>query len=366
MNRTSATLGATTVAQPTSVQKIASLIFFAILAAFLLASSFQASAQEKAASGKTYKILVIHSYHSPWRWTDGQVEGFKEGLGAVKAEYKVFQMDTKQVSLKDSVEKKAAAAKALIESWKPDLVYTTDDDVQEHVARHYVDSKIPFVFSGVNKNPSTYGFVGSKNITGVMEEEHFVESLNLVRAIVPNVKRVAVVFDEAPTWGPTKERILARVSQVPGAEIASMDVIKTYDEYKTKMANYPKQGIDAVCLVGIFNFKDAEGKNVPFQDVLKWTSDNSKLPDFSFWIDRVYYGTLAAATVSEREQGKAAGKIARGILVDGKSASSFPMVPTVKGTPAISMARAKKLGTNIKSGVLLSSEVIEKFEWEKI
>ena len=97
----------------------------------------------------------------------------------------------------------------------------------------------------------------------------------------------------------------------------------------------------------------------------KWTVENSKLPDFAFWIDRVHFGTLGAVTVSEREQGRAAGRIARGILVDGKSPSSFPMVPTTKGLPVISLARAKILGLNLDAELLLTAEVIQKFEWDE-
>jgi hypothetical protein len=41
------------------------------------------------------------------------------------------------------------------------------------------------------------------------------------------------------------------------------------------------------------------------------------------------------------------------------------MKPTVKGEPVISLARAERLGINIKTGVLLTAEVIEKFKWEQ-
>jgi ABC-type uncharacterized transport system substrate-binding protein len=117
--------------------------------------------------------------------------------------------------------------------------------------------------------------------------------------------------------------------------------------------------------LGIFNLKDEAGKNVTYQEVQKWTVENSRLPDFAFWIDRVHYGTLGAMTVSEREQGRAAGRIARGILVDGKAPSSFAMVPTTKGLPVINLARAKKLGLNLDAELLLTAEVIQKFEWDK-
>ncbi|HRD65248.1 MAG TPA: hypothetical protein PKY50_03750, partial [Candidatus Competibacter sp.] len=69
-----------------------------------------------------YKILYVMSYHSPWRWTDGQLEGFKKGLAAAPAEYRAFQMDTKRNSAPEAKERMGQEARALIESWRPDLV----------------------------------------------------------------------------------------------------------------------------------------------------------------------------------------------------------------------------------------------------
>jgi len=87
------------------------------------------------------------SYHSPWRWTDGQLEGFKEGMADASVEYQVFQMDTKRNSTADAKDKKGQEARALIKSWQPDLVYTTDDDAQEYVTTHYVRNMSPLTMS---------------------------------------------------------------------------------------------------------------------------------------------------------------------------------------------------------------------------
>jgi hypothetical protein len=40
------------------------------------------------------------------------------------------------------------------------------------------------------------------------------------------------------------------------------------------------------------------------------------------------------------------------------------MEPTLKGEPVINLARAKKLGLNIDSEILLTAKVLEKFSWE--
>jgi ABC-type uncharacterized transport system substrate-binding protein len=153
-------------------------------------------------------------------------------------------------------------------------------------------------------------------------------------------------------------------SQLPdGVEIVSWDLFNTYEEYQQKVEAY-QTTVDALCLLGVFNFKDENGNHVPFQEVLRWTTENSNLPDFSFWEDRISHGTLASVTVSSYEQGLAAGEIARQILVEGKSPASIPMKPTLKGEPVINLARAKKLGLKVDSEILLTAEVVEKFSWE--
>ena len=312
----------------------------------------------------TWKVLHIMSYHSPWKWTDDQLNGFKDALQGLDIEYRVFQMDTKRKSSEEWKQKAGKEARELIESWQPDLVYTNDDNAQEYVAKYFVNSSIPVVFSGVNADPQKYGFVGSKNITGVLEQEHFVESTQLLREIVPNVHKIAVIFDEGPTWPGVMKRMKANLDKLPNLEFTSWETIKTFEQFKHRMKELQTKA-DAVVLLGIFTFTDESGNNVPYSEVLRWTADNSRLPDFSFWKDRISYGTLCTVTVSGYEQGFAAGKIARGILADGKNPSDYPMKPTMKGEPVISLARANKLGIRIKSGILLTAQVINKFEWEK-
>jgi ABC-type uncharacterized transport system substrate-binding protein len=123
--------------------------------------------------------------------------------------------------------------------------------------------------------------------------------------------------------------------------------------------------VDAIVFVGIFNFKDAQGVNVGYREVQQWTAEHSELPDFSFWKDRATYGTLSVVSVSAFEQGYSAGMMARGILLEGRSPSSYPVQSTSKGEPIINLARAKKLGIQVKSSLLLDSNIITKFGWER-
>jgi ABC-type uncharacterized transport system substrate-binding protein len=312
-----------------------------------------------------FKVLHVMSYHSPWKWTDDQFNGFKSALKEADVEYKVIQMDTKNNSSEEWKQQVAQEAKEVIETWQPDLVYTNDDDAQKYIVQDYVGSDIPFVFSAVNADPAEYGFVGSPNVTGVLEHQHFVESVQLLKQIAPEVKKIAVVVDDSPFWNGVTQSMREEESQLPAdVEVVSYDLILTFEEYKQQIEEY-QTTVDAIALLGVFNFKDESGENVPFQEVLKWTAENSHLPDFSFWKDRISHGTLSSVTVSGYEQGLAAGEIARDILVEGKSPVSIPMEPTIKGEPVISLARAKKLGLSIDSEILLAADIVEKFSWEE-
>ena len=321
-------------------------------------------AQTADLSKKKFRILHVMSYHTPWKWTDDLLDGFKDVLKDLNVEYRVFEMDTKRRSSEEWKEQAGRQARELIDAWKPDLVYTTDDNAQEYVTKYYVNKALPFVFSGVNASPEKYGFTGSKNITGILEQEHFVESVRLLKEIVPGVRKIAVVLDEDPTWDGVVKRMKEKLNQLPDVEFVRWHVVNSFAAYKQMIQSY-QTTVDAVALLGIFTFKDESGSNVPYTEVLRWTAGNSKLPDFSFWKDRISYGTLCTVTVSGYEQGLAAGRIARGILVEGKSPSGFPMLPTVKGEPVVSLARAKRLGIPIKTHMLLTAEVVQKFAWEK-
>lgn len=336
------------------------LIAMLVIGSLLFISWTEAEAQ----ATKKFKVLHIMSYDSSWVWNQDQLNGFKEALKDVDVEYQVFEMDTKRNSSPEWFEQVSQQAKELIDTWKPDLVYTNDDNAQEYVVKDYVNKDIPFVFSAVNASPEAYGFLGSTNVTGVLEQEHFVQTVRLLKKIDPNVKKIVAVFDDGPMWNPVRARMKNKQDQLPDVEFISFDVIATFEEFKQKMTEYQTTA-DAVALVGIFRFKDENGKNVPYQEVLRWTAENSKLPDFAFWEDRISYGTLCSVTVSGYEQGLAAGKIARDILVEGKSPSDFAMEPTLKGEPVVSLARANKLGIKIPSDILLAAEVVKTFEWEK-
>lgn len=316
-------------------------------------------------AARPLRIYHVMSFDSPWRWTDGQFAGFKEGLGPVQADYRVFQMDVKRHSTPEAKVARAALAWREIQAWRPDLIYTSDDDALANIGRLRNDASPPLVFSGANRTLADHGLERASNLTGVLEEEHFAESVQLLRTLNDRVRRLAVISDAAPHWAPVIRRIRARAAGMSGVELSQVDLTGSYAEFQARLKHYAEGNADAVVYLGIFNLKDEDGRNVPYQTVQRWVTENSPLPEISFWIDRIHHGVLCSVTVSELEQGRAAGRLARAILIDGRRAADLPIVPTVKGHPAISLARARQLGITVRATELLSSEVVPEFEWNK-
>jgi ABC-type uncharacterized transport system substrate-binding protein len=310
----------------------------------------------KPTGGRRYKILHVMSYHSPWEWTDSQLNGFQTALKDLNVEYKIEQMDTKRKSNEEWKQEVASRIRGIIDVWKPDLIFGSDDNAQKYVAQYYVNSDIPIVFSAVNEEPAKYGFAGSKNVTGVLERIHYVATLRLLKKLVPNVQKVAILSDTDQMWPPIIESMKQQQNELPDIKVVSFDVIPTFAEFKQKVLDYQNK-VDAIGFLGVFEFKNETGNNVLLEDVLKWLQENSKLPDFSFWEDRVDKGTLCAVTVSGYAQGYQAGLLARSILVDGKSPSQLPMLPTAEGIPVISLPTAKRLNIHPSADILLTARV---------
>jgi len=304
------------------------------------------------------------SYHQDWEWNLQQFQGFKDGVGDLDVDYEVVALDTKRNSSPAAIEEKAAIAKKIISDWQPDLLYTNDDHAQKYVAQPYVNTAMPIVFSAVNRDPAEYGFAGSKNVTGVMEHEHFIPSINFLRQIAGDIKRIAVIVDDDPTWHGVTARMRNGVKMINDLQVTDWILVKEFTQYKKTISDLQGR-VDAIALLGVFNIKDEQGQDINYEQILEWTAANSQLPDFSFWESRVDSGTLSAVAVSGYEQGYMAGEMARKILKEGVSPDAINMTPSVKGEPMISIARARALGLKVDVQVLLGNHVKKKYSWEE-
>lgn len=114
------------------------------------------------------KCLYISSYHSGYAWSDGVEEGVRSALES-RCEIRQIDMDTKRRRSAEDIRAAVDASIEVIESWKPDVVITSDDNAAKYlIVPHYMNHEIPFVFSGINWTVEEYSFPAT-NITGIVE-----------------------------------------------------------------------------------------------------------------------------------------------------------------------------------------------------
>jgi ABC-type uncharacterized transport system substrate-binding protein len=238
----------------TSKKRIGGFWFAGIFITLLLIASLSPIS---CAQKPGLRILVVHSYHESWGWNQDIQKGIIEGLsrqGYVEGEdyqIKTFYMDTKVTyTTPEQVKERGEKAIDLIRNYKPDLVFVNDDDALKYVAvaytEKYPDDGTPFVFSGVNLDPSIYSPINTLEepggmITGALERFPFHDAFSLAKSLVPQATRILLIADSSSSStfvvDTFKEQYLDKVSDSP-LEIIGPVQVYTFDEWKAKITEY--------------------------------------------------------------------------------------------------------------------------------
>lgn len=299
------------------------------------------------------KALLIFSYDSEYSWVQEEARGAEDILGNKGIAIEKFYMDTKRHTSRDWGEKAADNAVKKIEEFKPDIVIVFDDNACDLVAKKYIGQKLPFVFCGMNGEPEDYGFP-AENITGVLERELYAESIELLKKLVPKVKKVAMLFDESNT---SKKAISQLRNTDLHVEVSEIFSTNDFNEWKAKVREL-QTSVDALGVIAYHTLKDKDSKtSLPMEAVLNWTLENSKIPDFSINDFTVRDGVLCGVVQSGYQQGKAAAEIALRIL-NGESPADIPVIAPREGITLVNKRRADDLKIQIPQEVSQSATLI--------
>ena len=304
----------------------------------------------QAQAGK--KILLIFSYHSDYPWVVEETKGIEDTLKDKELVIEKFYMDTKRRTSPEWMEKVAEDAVKKITEFSPDLVIVLDDNACELVAMKYAGKSLPFVFCGMNRDPKDYGFP-AENITGVIERHYIKETIELLKRLIPNVKKAAIITDSNPTSIAFINRVKETALSVEILEFATND----FNAWKAKVRELQPQ-VDAIGLFTYHTIKESgQEESLPPDDVLQWTLENSKLPEFAFLDFSIKGGALCGVTLSGYEQGKTAAEMAIKIL-EGTKPGDIPIESPEKGNLMVNKKRAEELDIEISKDILKDAEIV--------
>jgi basic membrane protein A len=340
--------------------KIVSVLIALLLAAIISGCIVHEEVSPDEKTDK--KVLLIFSYHPEHPWVIEETRGVEDIFKDKGVETEKFYLDTKRNTSAEWKKKVSEDAVKKIAEFKPDLVIVFDDNACELVAMKYAGKALPFVFCGMNCDPEDYGFP-AENIAGVVERQYINGTLDLLKQLVPDVKKAAIITDNSPTSHGFVTRIEKTALPVEISECYTTD---DFDAWKAKVKELQPE-VDAIGLFTYHTIKDpakAGEISLPPEDVLNWTLRNSKLPEFAFLDFTVKGGALCGVTLSGYEQGKAAAEIAIEIL-EGKKPADIPIKCPEKGNPMVNERRAEELDITVPTDIVKEVELIDSGDWEK-
>ncbi len=331
--------------------------------------------ERKPSSGAGIKVLVVHSYHETWGWNQDIQNGIIEGLGRQgytegrDYEVKTFYMDTKVTYITpEQAAMRGSMAIDLIREYKPDIVFVNDDDALKYVAVAYTEQypgeRLPFVFSGINLDPSIYAPIQSLekpggNMTGALERFPYYDAYALAKRIVPQATRIFLMAD--PSSSSTfvvntfKEQYLDKVTDSP-LEIIGPIQVTTFKEWQDKIIEYQTKA-DFLGILTYHQLRDEKGNVVPAPVVVDWTLHHSHLPDMGILTFHAEDGYLAALGVSGYKTGIYVGVLG-GQILGGADPGSIPIIDPRVTDIAFNLERANMLGIKIPTQDLIAASVV--------
>lgn len=303
------------------------------------------------------KILVVHSYHEDQQeHVVEMTRGIEEALAGVDCRFRYVHMDTKRNTSEAWKRAAGEEAKRVLADYAPQVVITMDDNAQQYFARDYAGLPGPpwFVFSGVNDDPARYGFPAA-NVTGVLERANVEESFELLLKIKPDIKTVLVLADKSETTDPVIA--YCRTLKLP-VEVVAYEQPLTLDEWHGVLARY-RDRVDAVALYVLRTIARSatDPTKVSEQELVHLINDQYRLPTVGFFDSAAASGILCGVSVSMREQGRAAGQIARELL-GGKRPADFTVKATDHGRIQLNLRTAEHLGILVPYNVIKRADVV--------
>jgi ABC-type uncharacterized transport system substrate-binding protein len=292
------------------------------------------------------KCLFISSYHQGYAWSDGVESGLRSVLEG-RCDVRQFDMDAKRQKDALALERKALEAKALIESWQPDIVITADDEAAKYlVMPFYKNHTLPFVFCGINWTVEEYGFP-YHNATGMVEVAPVEPLFDKVEALLPNHGRGFYLGANSST----ERKNLQRLQEVAARRGLRLEhrLVDTTDAWLAEFR--AAQTYDFVILgshSGINDWDDAKALGG-----VSRTAQSLSLTNHEWMMP---YAMLGLTKVAE-EQGEWAAHTALSIL-DGVEPLSIPIVPNRKWDIWVNLSLVETAGLHLPKPLLQKAKKV--------
>ncbi|MFH2090906.1 MAG: PAS domain S-box protein [Pseudomonadota bacterium] len=282
------------------------LIFFFTFIFF--ASTGQAQTKQQ--------ILILHSYHKGFTWTDSIDRALRETLSE-KADLEIVTeyLDSKRWPIETVMPAFAELLKTKYADSPPAAIILSDNNALTFLKTQYrtLFYGTPVIFCGVNNYHSSMLDRFDNHMTGIIEQTDPAGTVSLILQLQPSVRRLFIVTGTSPTAREIK--IETEIALVPFKKNLALT---WWDKFSTpKLLDHLKQlsDSDAVLLIS-FN-RDPEGNYYSYEDSAKMISQASPAPVYGMWDFYLNTGIVGGKMICSNDQGIAAAKLCLEILNTG-------------------------------------------------
>jgi len=274
---------------------------------------------------KARVVVVLHSYHEGFVWTDRMTEGIKGALARFgdSVEIRIEYLDAKRSPLSGPyAEAVKSQLKLKYADHQPALVLTTDNAALSFAVaeRGNIFGNAPVVFCGVN-NFKAAMLGGQSGITGITEDPDLAGTLQVALDIT-RAKNVVLIVDGTDTG--LQNRLVAEAALADLGSAVSAVYLDGRDLGFPELLERLKQ-VDRDSFVLFLDFfEDRLGNYYSLEFAIPRICEASPFPVFTH--ADLYFGSGPVGGKMNRgiDQGQAAGLMA-GRILDGENVASIPI-----------------------------------------
>jgi len=325
------------------------------------------------------KIAVVNSYHEEYKWVQEVNKGINDyrsgkamlGLKPISkfgsSEIKYFYMDAKRhPGDKAYLSNKGREIINHLILEKPSIVIICDDEALEYVAAPLKNNKeFKFVFLGINNDPRKYGVVKDYNkpefnITGLLSEHPFLNSMRLMLKLFSDTKKIIVFFDDSASGRGIHDNLNKHIKFLDNNSrelIKDTIVSNDWELWKKTILANQQQG-NMFVFGSFYTLHNNEDMYISDKDVIQWIVKNSMMPELTILSSSVDAGMLFSMSNPGYVHGYEASHIA-GKILNGTEIKNIPVnAPTSKAIH-VNMDRAKQIGASIPVDIIAIAKYYE-------
>ncbi len=159
-------------------------------------------------------VLIVHSYHQGFFWTDSFQDGLEDALRDEDITTRVLYLDTKRMQNQNYLNQLYTLYKTKFESERFKAVVVSDNTALNLMNRLGAElGDTPVIFGGINNYSSSLH--SNLNATGVIEDIDLYSNISLIERIQPKVDNIYIVSDYSVTGVAVREQIAQFLTRYP-------------------------------------------------------------------------------------------------------------------------------------------------------